>query len=82
MFADIGMPHEDGYVLIQKLRAFERENSHKRLSAIALTAYASAADRDQALTAGYDIHLTKPVAPADLSRAVAKCRKALEREVS
>jgi PAS domain S-box-containing protein len=76
MIADIGMPQEDGYALIRKLRAVERERSHKPLSAIALTAYASAADRDQALAAGYDVHLTKPVGPGDLTHAVANFRKA------
>jgi CheY-like chemotaxis protein len=78
MIADIGMPQEDGYVLIQKLRALERGNSSRSLSAIALTAYASAADRDQALAAGYDLHLTKPVGPSDLTNAVAKFRKIKE----
>jgi PAS domain S-box-containing protein len=76
MVADIGMPHEDGYVLIRTLRARERERSDKRLPAIALTAYASVADRDQALSGGYDLHLAKPVGPADLTRAVAKFRRA------
>jgi signal transduction histidine kinase/ActR/RegA family two-component response regulator len=76
MIADIGMPQEDGYELIRKLRAVEGEQSGKRLSAIALTAYASAADRDQALAAGYDVHLAKPVGPGDLTHAVANFRKA------
>ena len=76
MIADIGMPQEDGYVLIQKLRGLERKHSLGRLSAIALTAYASDADRDQALAAGYDLHLRKPVGPSDLARAVAKFRNA------
>jgi len=71
MIADIGMPQEDGYMLIRKLRAIEQEHSQKRLPAIALTAYASATDRDQALAAGYDLHLTKPVGPAALAHAVA-----------
>ena len=71
MIADIGMPHEDGYVLIQTLRAIEREHSHRRLPAIALTAYASAADRDQALARGYDLHLAKPVGASDLLQALA-----------
>jgi CheY-like chemotaxis protein len=75
MVADIGMPHEDGYMLVQKLRAIE-ERSDKRVPAIALTAYASVADRDQALAAGYDLHLAKPVGPADLTRALAKFRSA------
>jgi CheY-like chemotaxis protein len=81
MIADIGMPKEDGYVLIHRLRTLEREHSLRRLSAIALTAYASDADRDQALAAGYDLHLTKPVGPSDLARAVAKFRKTKQQEV-
>ena len=80
IIADIGMPREDGYVLIQRLRTLERERSLKRLSAIALTAYASTSDRDQALAAGYDLHLTKPVGPGDLLMAVAKFRKTVQRE--
>jgi CheY-like chemotaxis protein len=77
MIADIGMPQEDGYVLIRKLRAIERKHSLGRLSAVALTAYASAADRDQALAAGYDLHLTKPVEPGDLTQALANFRKSI-----
>ncbi len=70
------MPHEDGYELIPKLRAFEREKEQERLPAIALTAYATAADREQVLAAGYDLHLTKPVGPNELAQAVAKLGKA------
>jgi PAS domain S-box-containing protein len=77
MIADIGMPDEDGYVLIQALRALEREHSHARLPAIALTAYASAADRGQALAAGYDLHLAKPVGPSDLMTQVQFAAKRL-----
>jgi len=58
MIADIGMPQEDGYVLIDRLRTLEREHSLGGLSAIALTAYASDADRDQALAAGYDLQIS------------------------
>ncbi len=72
MVSDIGMPHDDGYVLIQKLRAAERECAQPRLPAIALTTYVSAADRDQALASGYDLHLAKPVALGYLIRAVGK----------
>jgi CheY-like chemotaxis protein/two-component sensor histidine kinase len=72
MLADISMPHEDGYVLIQKLRALEVKDSLKRLPSIALTAQASAADQDRALGEGYDLHLAKPVALNDLAQAVAK----------
>jgi CheY-like chemotaxis protein len=52
MIADIGMPGEDGCILIRTLRAIERRNSHTRLPAIALTAYTTPADRDYALAAG------------------------------
>jgi PAS domain S-box-containing protein len=80
LIADIGMPQEDGYVLIQRLRRYERDTSEKRLAAIALTAYASPADRDHALAVGYDIHLTKPVPQDELIRAVGKFRKTQGRE--
>jgi CheY-like chemotaxis protein/nitrogen-specific signal transduction histidine kinase len=76
IIADIGMPYEDGYTLIRKLRAFEHETFQARLPAIALTAYASHTDREQALAAGYDLHLTKPVGDNDLTYAVARFRKA------
>jgi PAS domain S-box-containing protein len=71
VISDIGMPHEDGYVLIQKLRAAERERGQPRLPAIALTTYSSPSDRDQALAWGYDLHLAKPVSQTELVRAVA-----------
>ena len=80
MIADIGMLDADGYVLIQTLRAIERGHSNKHVPAIALTVYATAADRDQALAAGYDLHLAKPVGPGDLTQAVSRFRKSRERE--
>jgi signal transduction histidine kinase/CheY-like chemotaxis protein len=80
LIADIGMPHEDGYVLIQTLRALERDHSHGRLPAIALTAYGSGADREQALSAGYNCHLIKPVGIADLTYAIAKFHRGRERD--
>ena len=76
LIADIGMPQEDGYVLIQRLRQYEREISEQRLPAIALTAYASSAHRDQALAFGYDVHIGKPVPPGELIRTVGRFRKA------
>ena len=69
LVADIGMPGEDGYALIRRVRALE---GHLRdLPAIALTAYAGEADRRRALEAGFQIHLAKPVEPADLIAALA-----------
>jgi PAS domain S-box-containing protein len=61
LVADIGMPDEDGYTLIRKLREHERAHQQTRLPPIAVTAYAAAHDRDEALSAGYDVHLPKPV---------------------
>ncbi len=76
LLADLRMPEEDGYSLIRKLRAREREQDAARLPAIAVTAYASAADREQAIAAGYDWHMAKPVDPDALTRAIAKVAKA------
>jgi PAS domain S-box-containing protein len=76
LLADLRMPEEDGYSLIRKLRAREREQEAARLPAIAVTAYASAADREQAIAAGYDWHMAKPFDPDALTRAIAKVAKA------
>jgi signal transduction histidine kinase/ActR/RegA family two-component response regulator len=85
LIADIGMPEEDGYALIRKLRTAEREHQKRHLPAIALTAYASPADREEALNAGYDLHLAKPIQQQELALAVAKAfhdhgRRALYRQ--
>ncbi|MEJ0034486.1 MAG: ATP-binding protein [Gammaproteobacteria bacterium] len=69
LISDIGMPHEDGYSLIRRIRALDGEKS--RIPAIALTAYAREEDRAKALQAGYQSHLTKPVEPATLVSVVA-----------
>jgi len=67
LVSDIGMPEEDGYSLIRRVRQMGGE---RKLPAIALTAYARQQDAAEALDAGYDCHLPKPVAPADLVRAI------------
>jgi CheY-like chemotaxis protein len=67
LVSDIGMPDEDGYSLIRRLRQLSDD---PRLPAIALTAYARKQDAEAALGAGYDRHLPKPVAPADLIKAI------------
>jgi len=79
LVSDIGMPEEDGYMLLQNLRAFEHKYSRKRLPAIALTAYASPTDCSQALATGYDLHLSKPVEPIELLLALVKCSTPCER---
>jgi signal transduction histidine kinase len=67
MVSDIGMPDEDGYSLIRRVRQLGGE---RKLPAIALTAYARKQDADQAIASGYDRHLPKPVSPAELIRAI------------
>src|SRR5206468_591861 len=57
--------------LIRKVRTFARERGGQ-VPALALTGFASAEDRAQALTAGYQVHMSKPVDPAALVAAVAK----------
>jgi CheY-like chemotaxis protein len=70
LVTDIEMPHEDGYTFIRKIRALPSE-SGGRLPAAALTAYAGAADRMKVLAAGFNMHIPKPVQPAELAMIVA-----------
>jgi PAS domain S-box-containing protein len=67
VIADIGMQGKDGYELIREIRC---SPLHARLPAIALTAFARPEDRDRTLNAGYDLHLTKPIVPTELLRAI------------
>jgi PAS domain S-box-containing protein len=69
LLSDIGMPAEDGYALIRRVRALGGDKG--RIPAIAVTAYARADDRTKALHAGYQMHLAKPVEPAKLVAMVA-----------
>jgi PAS domain S-box-containing protein len=70
LVSDIGMPGEDGYQLIRRVRALPPDEGG-RTPAAALTAFARAEDRTRALRAGYQIHVAKPVEPAELSAVVA-----------
>ncbi len=70
LLCDIGMPQEDGYTLIRKLRALPPEQGGEIL-AIALTAYAREEDRQQALEAGFQMHVSKPIEPNALISLVA-----------
>ena len=65
IISDIGMAGENGYELIRKIRSMDPQ-AGGRIPAIALTAYAGAADRRRALLAGFQTHLAKPVEPDDL----------------
>ncbi|HEY9432305.1 MAG TPA: ATP-binding protein [Blastocatellia bacterium] len=68
--SDIAMPGEDGYSLIRRVRAMEPQQGG-RIPAIALTAYSRTKDRVQALAAGFQIHIPKPVNAAELAHAIA-----------
>ena len=70
MVSDIGMPIEDGYTLLRQVRLLPAEQGGK-IPAIALTAYAKEEDRQQALAAGFQRHISKPVEPSALVAAVA-----------
>lgn len=69
LVSDIGMPEEDGYTLIKKIRAAEA--GRKRIPAVALTAFARVEDRLKALSAGYNMHVPKPVEPMELMMVIA-----------
>lgn len=62
IISDIGMPGEDGYVLIRAIRELEEGRNHRTL-AIAMTGFASRQDHETALRAGFDEHIPKPVEP-------------------
>jgi CheY-like chemotaxis protein len=74
VISDIGMPEVDGFDLIRQVRERAPEQGGA-VPAIALTAFARAEDRTRALLAGYQLHLAKPVVPAELLAAVASLRR-------
>jgi hypothetical protein len=74
LLSDIGMSGMDGYMLIRQIRAMPPEQGGL-ICAIALTAYATEADHQQALSAGFHMHITKPVDPMALVKAIAQLVK-------
>lgn len=70
LISDIGMPGEDGFGLIRKVRALP-EQEGGRVPAVALTAFAGPEDRRRALLAGFQMHVPKPVEPGELIAVVA-----------
>jgi PAS domain S-box-containing protein len=68
LLSDIGLPVESGYDLIRKVRSLA--SNMNKVPAIALTAFATENDRQKSLSAGFQAHLAKPVAPADLVRTI------------
>jgi signal transduction histidine kinase len=73
LLADIGMPGEDGFTLIRRLRAVP--STRGSIPAAALTALARDEDRQQALDAGFQLHLAKPIDSSSLIAAVASLGK-------
>jgi CheY-like chemotaxis protein len=70
LVSDIRLPDTDGYELIRKIRDIERALG-RYTPAVALTAYPRVEDRARALQAGYQMHVSKPVAPHDLAAVIA-----------
>jgi len=75
LLADIAMPEDDGYALIRQVRT-QMPDYVRGVQAAAVTAYASTEDRLRVLAAGYQLHIPKPVDPADLVEAVATLARA------
>jgi signal transduction histidine kinase/ActR/RegA family two-component response regulator len=70
LVSDIGMPGDDGYALIRRVR--EGASRFTRVPALALTAYASPEDARRAVLAGFDMHMAKPIEPATLTVVVSR----------
>jgi signal transduction histidine kinase/ActR/RegA family two-component response regulator len=79
LISDIAMPGMDGYELIRVIRDRAEESNRPLPAALALTAFARTEDRTQALLAGYQAHVAKPVEPAELVATVASLRFAVGR---
>jgi CheY-like chemotaxis protein len=69
IISDIGLPGEDGYAFMREIRA---QDPKRQIAALAVTAFARPEDRQQALAAGFDEHLPKPVDPDKLLELAAK----------
>jgi CheY-like chemotaxis protein len=68
VFLDIGMPGIDGYETCRRIR---QKPSKKHIVIVAITGWGQSQDKQRALDAGFDVHLTKPVDPVALSRVLA-----------
>jgi CheY-like chemotaxis protein len=79
LVSDIGMPVEDGYMFIRKVRARAPERGGA-IPAVALTAYAKSEDRLRAVTAGYQMHVAKPVDPLELTTVIASLTGRLQKD--
>ncbi|MCC5614143.1 AAA family ATPase [Nostoc sp. CHAB 5836] len=73
MISDIGMPEMDGYMLMRQVRSLKPEQGGT-IPAIALTAYAGEMDYQQAIAVGFQRHISKPVDPEELVKAIVSLR--------
>ena len=78
IISDIGMPNEDGYQFIRKVRQLPDPKVNK-IPAIALTAYARSEDRILALEAGFQMHLAKPVEALELLAVISSLKRSSHR---
>jgi PAS domain S-box-containing protein len=74
LVSDVGMPGEDGYSLIRRVRSLDGARG-SMLPAIALTAYARAEDRVKLIAAGFQMHIAKPMEPVELITMVASAAR-------
>jgi len=77
--SDIEMPHENGYAFIRRLRSLPPD-AGGIVPAVAVTAYGGVVDRIRVLSAGFQMHVPKPVEPAELVAAVAALAQAARRD--
>ncbi len=80
VICDIAMPNEDGYWFIEKVRS--SSGSESKVPAIALTAYASATDRERVLASGFQTFVPKPVEPAELLHSVMRILASQNKTIS
>jgi PAS domain S-box-containing protein len=71
LVSDLAMPDEDGYALIRRVRSLSSER-RRRLPAVAVSAHAREEDRRRALDAGFDLHIAKPIDPAEFAQVIGK----------
>ena len=74
---DVAMPTHDGYATLHRIRAWEAAHGVARRPAIAVSAFSDETDRIRALSEGFQVHLAKPVTPAELVLVVASVARGM-----
>jgi CheY-like chemotaxis protein len=70
--SDIGLPGMDGFDFIRALRRFERSNNHRQTPSLAISAFVSRRDQQEAQDAGYNAYVAKPIDVGELQRMAIK----------